>query len=157
AVSLFCAWRISLAPVIPLVLWMFVPPSMNEAFLGGASFHVATYLILFTGLLILLTRFQLVSEELRSAVWFYLVLVFMLSGFFIMTSLSHADTSVVVLVNQVIAPAMLFFIVRLTLRADPGKLNFLVYAFIVLAVLQAGISILQFVNKDFGFYGQFYE
>lgn len=148
--------RVTLAPLVPLAMWMFIPPTMN-AKLFGLNFHIATFAIALLLALMVLRHGRMVLKELDVRPWVYLVLTFIVLVFGTSTALSGADTSIAVFVNQIAAPTGLFLLVRTTLQINAHALRTLVLGFVTLAATQATIAICQFATKSFGVYAQYFE
>ncbi len=130
-----------------VVLWAALPSIAGELITrqpsGSLSFHPATWLMLATAAVMIVFDTRRVLDEIGRRIFVYLALSLFLSVAFLATKTSASGSGLVLFVDVMLGPVLLFLITNVVLARNPGGLLVLRNWIIGIAAVEAGFAIVQ--------------
>ena len=143
-----------------ITLWAAVPGIASGAVTGvatgGLASHPATFLILACFMVRLVVAGRALADAIGQRIYVYTLLLAVVVAAGLTTRLAKTG-GLVLVVDQLIAPVLLFAIVHSALMAAPSERSALRNWFLTIAALESGLAITQRLTGHVLFYGSYYQ
>ena len=147
--------------VATVVIWAAIPSVAGELITrqpsGSLSFHPASWLILATTAVLIVFDTRSVLDEIGRRIFVYLALVLFLSVAFLATKTSASGSGLVLFIDVMLAPVLLFMITNVALARHPGGLLVLRNWVIGIAAVEGGFALVQKLLGSVVLYRTFYQ
>jgi len=147
--------------VASVVIWAAIPSVAGELITrqpsGSMSFHPASWLILATAAVLVVLDTRGVIDEIGRRVFVYLALLLFLSVAFLATKTSASGSGLVLFIDVMLAPVLLFMITNVALARHPGGLLVLRNWVIGIAAVEGGFAFVQKLLGSVVLYRTFFQ
>ncbi len=142
-------------------LWVLVPGTAGELITGRSagilSIRPGTWLAFASVLTLLFTYRALTARAVGSRMLLYTALSVVLAAAVLVTQLGHHKGGMVLVLDQLFAPMLVFLIIHVAALHDPGSLGRLRSLLITLAAGESLLAVAQRLTRSVLFYQSFYE
>jgi len=140
-----------------LAIWTFVPgiaaPLITGKSTGLVAFHPATWFVLACMFVLLVRHPRDLLTEIAGRWVLYLTQIFVVAAAVVMTMMGSRPPGLVIIVDQVLVPVIMFWIASAAFRGDPANRLTVRNWVVGLAAAQSAISLVQWVSGSVLVYG----